>query len=361
MSRFKTGVLKNEEELRIGFLPTTDCAPLVYAKEAGLFEQRGLAISLVRETSWSAVGEKVANGDLDMAQAPAPVPFLTNLGIDSDVSACVSPMVMSLQGSGITVSTRLWNEGVRDAVSLLEFICRHWGRRTVTLGVPSVYSTQCFLLEQWLRGGGVDSRNQVRMVAVPSEQMYATLKLGYVDLFCAPEPWNSVAVHAGQGVCVATSPELAPLHPETVLITRQSLATGRGEQLEQVVSALLEACVVCDQPQHRGYLSGLLSHPQYVNAPRDCLAAGFAEEFRSGRDEPLEAPTPLFHRYLANYAGEDRSTWVINQLYDALNAQAARRKVPEKIPILRNVFRKDVFEKAAALPKRESLRLAANA
>lgn len=354
MSRFKTGVLSSKQPLRIGFLPTTDSAPLIYAREAGLFDQRELSVDLVREASFAALGEKVVAGDLDLALAPAPVPFLTNLGVDDDASACVSPMVVSLQGSGIVLSRRLWSEGVTDAPRLLDYIGRHWGKRTVTLAVPSLFSTQAFLLEIWLSGGGIDSRTQVRVITVPSEQMYATLKLGYVDAFCAPEPWNSVAVQAGQGVCVATSPELSPLHPESVLITRRSFAAGRAGEVECVVAALLEACSACDQPTVRARVADMLAHPQWVNAPRESLAADLVGPFAPGHTGSIKPPLHLFHRYLANQPGENRASWVIDHLYAAINAQAAKRRTTQKPPILRNVFRRDIFERAEAMARRET-------
>ena len=87
MSRARLDVLKRKEPLRIGFLPVSDCAPLVYAAEEGLFEKYDLEVQLQRETSWSGVRDKVIHGDLDAAHAPATLPFLANLGLESDPCA----------------------------------------------------------------------------------------------------------------------------------------------------------------------------------------------------------------------------------------------------------------------------------
>ena len=40
-------------ELRLGFIPLTDCAPLIAAQAQGFFEDEGLAVELVREASWA--------------------------------------------------------------------------------------------------------------------------------------------------------------------------------------------------------------------------------------------------------------------------------------------------------------------
>src|SRR5215471_2879029 len=115
MSRARLKILKRSEPLRVGFLPVSDCAPLVYAHEAGLFDKYELDVELQREASWANIRDKVIYGELDAAHAPATLPFLSNIGVESDPCACVSAMVLSLQGNAITISRQLWDQGVHDA------------------------------------------------------------------------------------------------------------------------------------------------------------------------------------------------------------------------------------------------------
>src|SRR4029077_20609990 len=96
---------------------------------------------------------------------------------------------------------------------------------------------------------------EIRLVTIPPAQMFPTLTLGYIDGYCVSEPWNSIAVQAGVGVCVATSADLAPFHPEKVLMVRQSFAAGRPEEHERLLAASLEACAFCAQPANRTLLS----------------------------------------------------------------------------------------------------------
>ena len=43
-------ILSNaKQKLRVGFVPLTDCAPLVMAQELGLFKKFGLRVELSRE------------------------------------------------------------------------------------------------------------------------------------------------------------------------------------------------------------------------------------------------------------------------------------------------------------------------
>jgi len=234
-------VMEKSEPLQIGFIPDGDCAPIAVARESGLFEKYELNVELRRETRLSNIRDRTIEGDLDAVHAPATLPFITNLGIDSDRCACVTGMVLSLQGNAITISKHLWDEGVRDGSTLRDLIFRNWGKRTFTFGVVFPYSPAYLLLRRWLREGSITS-SEVRIVVVHPAQMFPTLKLGYIDGFCAGEPWTSLAVEADAGVCVATSRELSPLHPEKVLMVRNDFAEARAEEHERLIAALLEAC-----------------------------------------------------------------------------------------------------------------------
>lgn len=350
MSRAKVQILRRREPLRLGFLPVSDCAPLVYASEAGLFEKYDLDVQLSRETGWAAVRDKVIEGELDAAHAPATLPFLANLGVETDPCASVSGLVLSLQGNAITISRQLWSQGVRDAQSLRERIYESWGKRTYTFGVVFSFSSQELLLRRWLTSAGIIPEIEVRIVAIPPAQMFPTLKLGYIDGYCVGEPWTSVAVQAGAGVCLATSTELAPRHPEKVLMVRQSFAAGRAEEHERLIAALLEACAWCDRPENRPLLCDMLANPAYVNAPAECLKAGFLGPFECGGIQlvnPLDLT--IFHNDNANVPSDDKAHWLMDELYGLLKLSVFRNRNLDHAPVLKNVFRRDIFERAREL------------
>jgi ABC-type nitrate/sulfonate/bicarbonate transport system substrate-binding protein len=351
MSRARLEVLKRKEPLRIGFLPASDCAPLVFASEGGLFEKYDLEVQLQREASSSGLRDKVILGELDAAQAPATLPFLANLGLESDPCACVSAMVLSLQGNAITISRRLWDEGVRSPEALRERIYKDWGKRTYTFGVVFSFSTQEILLRQWLKAAGIEPSSGVRIVAIPSTQMFPTLKLGYIDGYCAGEPWTSVAVQAGVGVCIATSANVAPNHPEKLLMVRQSFAVGRADEHQRLLAALSEACAFCDRPQNRPYLSEMLADPQYVNAPVECVRSSLVGPFRFlDQDLPDANHSPIFHSHEANEPTDEKARWIMNGLYELLGETLFKNKALGHAPVLKNIFRRDLFENVKAAP-----------
>ncbi|HWH71344.1 MAG TPA: CmpA/NrtA family ABC transporter substrate-binding protein [Candidatus Sulfotelmatobacter sp.] len=356
------GIWKRTEPLRVGFLPVSDSAPLVYAYEAGLFAKYELDVHLQRETSWANVRDKVICGDLDAAQAPATLPFLSNIGVGTDPCTCVSGLVLSLQGNAITLSRQLWEQGVKDAETLREQIFKEWGKRTYTFAVASSFSVQEVMLRRWLQSAGIDPEVAVRIVVAPPAQLFPMLKLGYIDGYCVGEPWSSVAVQAEAGVCVATSAELAPLHPEKVLMVRQSFAIGRADEHERLSAALLEACAFCDEPRNRVMLSEMLAHPRYVNAPLECIKAGLVGPFESGghRIQNLLDMT-IFHRHNANDPSEAKARWIMDHLHDLLQLRVFKRPHLRWAPVLKNVFRPDIFARAKAVMLEEAQRLEAEA
>lgn len=343
--------------MRIGFLPVTDCAPLLYAADAGLFAKYELEVELRRESTWANIRDRLIEGDLDAAHAPATLPFLTNLGMESEPCECVSGLVLSLQGNGITVSRKLWDQGVRDAATLREQIYRNWGKRTYTFGVAFPLSTQYFLLRQWLKSGGIVPHVEVRIVILPPNQMYPTLKLGYLDGCCVEEPWTTLAAQSGAGVCVATSGDLAPLHPEKVLMVRQSFALGSPDEHERLLAALVEACEACDEPANRRTLAELLAKSQHVNAPIECLEAGLVGPFDcAGRAIANPSDLLLFHRHQANIPRNEKAAWVMSQLYEAMEQHSTHRQPQTRAPVLTNVFRRDIFERAQGMLREQPRR-----
>src|SRR5262249_13945776 len=155
------------------------------------------------------------------------------------------------------------------------------------------------------------------------------------------EPWTAVAVQAGEGVCVATSAEVAPLHPEKGLMVRPSFAMGRPGEHERLLATLIEACAFCDEgPNHRA-VSDMLAKANYVNAPSECLEAGLAGPFESaGRKVENPMDLTLFHRRQANEPADEKAAWIMSRLYEAMENNSFRRQQASRAPVLTNVFRR---------------------
>jgi ABC-type nitrate/sulfonate/bicarbonate transport system substrate-binding protein len=333
--------------LRLGFVPLTDCAPLVMAKELGLFKKFGVNVALSRELGWATIRDKVIHRELDAAHAIAAMPVAATLGLGSIPCDCLTALVLNLNGNAITLSNELWQHGVRDGATLREEITRARGEKTFTFGVVYPFSSHNFLLRNWLASSGIHPDRDVRIVVVPPPQMVANLKAGHLDGFCVGEPWNSVAVQARAGWCVATSAELDPGHPEKVLMVRHEFAAKCAEEHLALVAALLEACEFCDAPENRNEVVATLARPEYVNAPAAALRRGFDGEFDFGHGRVRTVRDfNLFYRHHANEPSGDKAAWVIQHLRDSgLCKDAAALG----FALGRQVFRADIFERAVRL------------
>jgi ABC-type nitrate/sulfonate/bicarbonate transport system substrate-binding protein len=331
--------------LRVGFLPENDCAPVVIAHEYNWFEHYGLQVELHSEPSWKHIHDKFHLGLLDAAHAPASLPFLMNVGLTPEKHACVAGLVLSLEGNAITVSRQLARMGVVDAATMGERVHQERGRRIYSFGVASPLSPQYFLLCRWLKEANLP-HSAVRIESAPSEQLFPLLKLGYLDGYCAGEPWGSVATQAGVGQIVATSSQLAPLHPEKVLMVRKEFAESRAEEHELLLAALIHACHQCDQPEKRPALCETLAQPRYVNAPADCLAPGLADVDLGDRSVPRLHSPNVFYRARATEPSAAKAAWVTGQLYDFL------RWAPRPSG-LDGVFRPDIYRRARRLVEGE--------
>ena len=55
------------DPVKLGFIPLTDCSPIVMAKELGLFKKYGVEVVVTKESSWANVRDKILTGELDGA------------------------------------------------------------------------------------------------------------------------------------------------------------------------------------------------------------------------------------------------------------------------------------------------------
>src|SRR5687768_6924170 len=117
------------QQIRIGFIALTDCAPIVMAHELELFRKHGLDVKIHREAGWATIRDKIIYGEMEAAHAPAGMVIAATTGIGSVPTDCLTALVLNLHGNAITLSQRLWSKGVRDGHSLRAYIRKITNRR----------------------------------------------------------------------------------------------------------------------------------------------------------------------------------------------------------------------------------------
>ncbi|MBW4546042.1 MAG: nitrate ABC transporter ATP-binding protein [Symplocastrum torsivum CPER-KK1] len=332
--------------LEIGFIPLTDCAPLVVAKEKGFFEKHGLEeVTLNREPSWKAIAKGVATGRLDAAQMVAGMPMSLTLGAGNNTPVpMVSALTLSRNGNAITLSKRLYDQGVRTLADLKAAL-QATPDKVHTLGVVYPSSMQNLMLRYWLASGGIDPDRDVSLTVIPPPQMLSNLKAGNIDGYCVGEPWNSRAVNEGHGFVIANDLDIFPGHIEKVLGVREEWANKYPQTHLALVKALLEACEYCDDLRNREEIVGLLSQDQYVGALAEDIRPGFIDPYDWGTN----AEPKILQRYnqffveQTNYPERVEILWVMTQM-----ARWGLTSFPKNwVDIIERVRRADIFGEAA--------------
>jgi ABC-type nitrate/sulfonate/bicarbonate transport system substrate-binding protein len=263
-------------DLRLGFIPLNDAAPLIVAKAKGYFAGEGLDVTLAREVSWANIRDKVSVGLLDGAHMLGPLPIACSLGLSGPSTPMITPFSLNLNGSAITVSRGLadamraadpqgMSQRPRTARPLRAAIeaRRAAGEPPLTFAVVFPYSMHNYELRYWLAEAGIDPDRDLRIVITPPPRMAARLASGEVDGFCVTAPWNALAVAQGNGEIMTYASEIWRVGPDKVLGLTAEWAERHPETLQAVLRALLRAAVWCDEPRNRAELGAILAGPDY--------------------------------------------------------------------------------------------------
>jgi len=286
-------------ELKIGFMPLLDCALLVVAHEVGMARQQGLALRLLRESSWANIRDRVAIGHFDAAQMLVPMVVAENLGLGHFKTPLVAPVALGTGGNAIIVSRELWQamqsfgacagaEPATQARALAEVVKRRAaaGEAQLTLAMVFPFSCHNYELRDWLVSGGVDPDRDVRLVVLPPPLLVDALRGGQVDGFCVGEPWNSLAVDAGIGVIAAVCSDVWPSPPEKVLGMRAGFAAENPDVVARLVRAIHGAAMWAADASNHEDLAQLLAQPRYVGAPARLMLAVLQGAIRHESGEP---------------------------------------------------------------------------
>ncbi|MCL1475819.1 nitrate ABC transporter ATP-binding protein [Argonema antarcticum] len=333
-------------KLDIGFLPLTDCAPLVVAKEMGFFSKHGLEdVNLCREQSWDAIAQGIATGRLDAAPMVAGMPLTMTLGMGNLTPIhTITALVLSRNGNAITLSNELFEQGVRTLKDFKSAIARSKDK-VYTLGIVHESSMHNLMLRYWLASGGIDPDRDVNLVVISPEDMVKHLKAGSIDGYCVGEPWNCRAVYEGLGFVIATDLDIWPGNPEKVLGVREDWANQFPQTHIALLKALLEACAYCDDRRNREEIMQLLCQPQYIGVSAEYISPGFLGHYNRGTGAATQVLPKFnqFHYDNSNCPSKGEGLWILTQL-----ARWGITSFPKNwIEVLERVRRVDLFGEAS--------------
>lgn len=314
--------------VRLGFIPLTDCAPLVVAKELGLFAQEGLQVELSREPSWANIRDKVMLGALDGAQMLAGMPVASQLGISAIRKPLCTSLSLGLNGNAVTLSRSLFKALSESGCDLSHRpvsarVLRQVvearqsnGDAPLTFAVVYPTSSHYFELRYWLAEGGIDPDRDVRIVVIPPPQTVAQLRAGKIDGFCVGEPWNSVAVRGGLGHVMITSHQLWGHKPEKVLGVTEDWARRNPEVHRKLLRALMRAGAWLDEPDNRSAAAQWLARPEYVGISAQVIGLPLSGlmAYDPGAELQAHPDFNVFHRHGAMFPWRSHALWFGTQI-----------------------------------------------
>jgi ABC-type nitrate/sulfonate/bicarbonate transport system substrate-binding protein len=345
-------------ELTLGFVPLTDCAPLVVAEAKGFFAAEGLTVRLSRQASWANIRDKVLVGSLDGAQMLAPMPLAATLRLGPLDRDLMTAFVFGLNGNAVTVSNALYDQMValgpgamqtrattgRALKSLIEARARIGTKPTFAVVYPQ--SPHAYELRYWMAASGIDPDRDVRLAIVPPPQMAAYLLSGDIDGYCVGEPWNSLAVHLGIGRTLLTSQDIWSNRAEKVLGVTRSWAEQHPGTHRALIRALLRAAIWLDAPEHREEAAQLITRPGFLDVSPAVASCSLLGRYRPalGADPWLLPDFHVFHARAANFPWRSQALWYLTQM-------VRWGHVAEEIDLndaAERVYRPDLYAEAAA-------------
>ncbi len=267
-------------EINVGFIPLTDCAPVVIASVLGFDKKYGIKINASKEASWAGVRDKLINGELDAAHVLYGLIYGVHLGVGGPRKEMSILMSLNQNGQAITLSSQLKEKGVTDGKSLKRLVDSD--KREYTFAQTFPTGTHAMWLYYWLAASGIDPMRDVKTIVVPPPQMVANMRVGNMDGFCVGEPWGARAIADGIGFTAITTQGIWADHPEKVLGCSAEFVKKYPNTARALLMAVLDAARYIEQVKNRPLVAKLISGKSYVNAPEEVILGRFLGQYDNG-------------------------------------------------------------------------------
>lgn len=222
----------------LGFIALTDCAPLVIAKVKDYFEKYGMKnVQLVKQPSWATIRDNIelggSDGGIDGAHVLTPIPYLISEGRITSGNGKIPMYILArlnVDGQGISIANKYKELDVRlDSAPLKTRLEQAKASSNVfKYAVTFPGGTHDLWMRYWLAAGGIDPDKDVQSIIIPPPQMVVNMKVGYMDAFCAGEPWNAQLLNEGLGYSALTTGEIWQDHPEKAFTMRARLGRQKS-------------------------------------------------------------------------------------------------------------------------------------
>ncbi len=337
-----------KEEVKIGFIPLTDCASVVMASVLGIDKKYGVKIIPTKEASWAGVRDKLVNGELDMAHVLWGLIYGVHMGTSGPKKDMAILMNLNHNGQGITLSKKLADKGAVDAPSLAKLMAAE--KRDYTFAQTFPTGTHAMWLYYWLASVGVNPLKDAKVITVPPPQMVANMRVGNMDGYCVGEPWGHRAIADGIGITAATTQDIWKDHPEKALGTTADFVKKYPNTARAVTAAILEAGKWIDASlSNKNKMAETVADKAYVNTSVDVINQRILGRYQNGLGKTWDDPNHMkfFNDGLVNFPYLSDGMWFLTQH----KRWGLIKDHPDYLAIARQINQVDLYKQAAAAAK----------
>ncbi|MBL8328502.1 MAG: ABC transporter substrate-binding protein [Rubrivivax sp.] len=337
-----------KKEVRIGFIPLTDCASVVMASVLKFDERYGIKIIPTKEASWAGVRDKLVNGELDMAHVLWGLVYGVHLGVGGPKKDMAILMNLNHNGQAITLSKKLADKGAVDGPSLAKLMAAE--KREYTFAQTFPTGTHAMWLYYWLASVGINPMKDAKVITVPPPQMVANMRVGNMDGFCVGEPWNHRAIIDGIGITATTTQEVWRDHPEKALGTTAEFVKKNPNTARAVIMAVLEASRWIDAGlQNKNKMAETIAEKSYVNTSVDAINQRILGRYQNGLGETWDDPNHMkfFADGAVNYPYLSDGMWFLTQH----KRWGLVKDHPDYLGVAKAINQTELYKQAAAQVK----------
>ncbi len=278
-----------KKEVKVGFIPLTDCASVVMASVLGFDKKHGVTIVPTKEASWAGVRDKLVSGELDFAHCLYGLIYGVHAGTAGPKKNMAVLMTLNNNGQAITLSKKLADKGAVDGPSLAKLM--KTDKREYTFAQTFPTGTHAMWLYYWMAANGINPLKDAKVITVPPPQMVANMRVGNMDGFCVGEPWNHRAIIDGIGVTAITTQDIWKDHPEKVLGSTAEFVKKNPNTARAVTAAILEAGKWIDASlSNKAKMAETIADKSYVNTSVDAINQRILGRYQNGMGKTWDDP-----------------------------------------------------------------------
>ncbi|WP_231949431.1 CmpA/NrtA family ABC transporter substrate-binding protein [Herminiimonas arsenitoxidans] len=334
-----------KEEVKVGFIPLTDCASVVMASVMGFDKKYGVKIVPTKEASWAGVRDKLVNGELDAAHVLYGLVYGVHEGIGGAKKDMAVLMNLNNNGQAITLSKKLADGGAVDGPGLAKLM--QMEKREYTFAQTFPTGTHAMWLYYWLATYGINPMKDAKVITVPPPQMVANMRVGNMDGFCVGEPWGHRAIVDGIGITAATTQDIWKDHPEKVLGTTSEWVAKYPNTARAMTAAVLEAGRWIDASlSNKNKMADVIAAKSYVNTSVDVINQRILGRYQNGLGKTWDDPNYMkfYNEGTTNFPYLSDGMWFMTQH----KRWGLAKGEPDYLGTAKSINRIDLYKEAAA-------------